>query len=153
MKLMIWSLLPFSLLCMHTDRQEQMWVPALYLSFCPQRKKESNDRISTRLSRAYWPPLLSCYHYYTTTLDSTLTLIVSDMKREELYELLFYYMHSLTSLFAKKRKSNWFFTSSFWWSDASIKSFFLVHFNDIKSGKRMLKKILIIPKKWKISEN
>ena len=97
--------------------------------------------------------LLFCYHYYTTTLDSTLTLIVSDMKREELYELLFYYMHSLTSLFAKKRKSNWFFTSSFCWSDASIKSFFLVHFNDIKSGKRMLKKILIIPKKWKNSKN
>ena len=48
--------------------------------------------------------LLFCYHYYTTTLDSTLTLIVSDMKREELYELLFYYMHSLTSLFCEKKK-------------------------------------------------
>ena len=58
--------LPFSLLCMHTDRQEQMWVPALYLSFCPQRKKESNDRISTwLLSRAYWPPLLlPLLHYH-----------------------------------------------------------------------------------------
>ena len=101
MKLMIWSLLPFSLLCMHTDRQEQMWVPALYLSFCPQRKKKVMIE-SLHGSSHVLIGLLFCYHYYTTTLDSTLTLIVSDMKREELYELLFYCMHSLTSIFAKK---------------------------------------------------
>ena len=39
--------------------------------------------------------------------------------------------------------TNCFFTS--------LKSVFLVHFYDIKSGKRIFKNILIIPKKWKIS--
>ena len=77
--------------------------------------------------------------------------------------------NSKTSHFARKKVLDWnhasvasyihfllisdtncFFTS-FGWTDASLKSFFLVHFYDIKSGKRIFKNILIIPKKWKIS--
>lgn len=42
-------------ICMHKDRQQQMWV------FPKKKKHRGNDRISSRLSRAYWPS----YHYYT----------------------------------------------------------------------------------------
>ena len=85
---------------MYAHRSSRADVGPCPLPLFPQRKKESNDRISTRLSRAYWPPLLSCYHYYTTTLDSGATLSVSQFHiwkaREELYELLFYMQANLT---------------------------------------------------------
>ena len=102
MKLMIWSLLyPFHFyVCTQIVKSRCGSLPFTSLSAPNEKKKVMIE--SLHGSSHVLIGLLFCYHYYTTTLDSTLTLIVSDMKREELYELLFYYMHSLTSLFAKK---------------------------------------------------
>ena len=89
---------------MYAHRSSRADVGPCPLPLFPQRKKESNDRISTRLSRAYWPPLLSCYHYYTTTLDSTLQSHSFTYEKQGKNCMSSYFICSLTSLFPKKIK-------------------------------------------------
>ena len=90
---------------MYAHRSSRADVGPCPLPLFPQRKKESNDRISTRLSRAYWPPLLSCYHYYTTTLDSTLQSHSFTYEKQGKNCMSSYFICRLTSLFPQKIKN------------------------------------------------
>ena len=84
---------------MHTDRQEQMWVPAALTSLSTSSPKKKKVMIESLHGSHVLIGLLSYHYYTTTTLDSvllSLSRIVSDMKREGLYELLFYTQSCLT---------------------------------------------------------